>query len=140
MIEEVVSRIEDWRGRDVVITAAFRRADQHQLQGGGGRQPHFVRVPGASTELLAIDRDNEHHNARAASQAGIAPRVLHHVPEYNSMVIEYLNGETMSKDSLNQSGMPRRMAEAIKKLNRRSPLPSGLQHVPPHGILSQPVP
>ena len=33
------------------------------------------------------------------------------------MVIEFLDGKTMSKDSLNQPGMPTRMAQAIKRLN-----------------------
>jgi thiamine kinase-like enzyme len=34
------------------------------------------------------------------------------------MVLEFLNGRTMSKDSLNEAGMPTRMAQAIKKLNQ----------------------
>jgi thiamine kinase-like enzyme len=33
------------------------------------------------------------------------------------MVLEFLQGKTMSKDSLNVPGMPTRMAQAIKKLN-----------------------
>jgi len=77
-----------------------------------------VRVPGASTDLLAIDRNNEYYNTKAAAQAGVAPKVLYHLPEYNVMVIEFLDGKTMSKDSLNEKGMPARMAHAIKKLNQ----------------------
>jgi len=34
------------------------------------------------------------------------------------MVIEFVDGVTMSKDSLNAPGMPTRMAQAIKKLNQ----------------------
>lgn len=117
VIEEAVAKIEDWKGKRISI---------HPLSGGLTNTnykvevdgaPFFVRVPGESTELLAIDRANEHHNARAASQAGVAPKVLHHVPEYNVMVTEFIYGETMSKDSLNAPGMPTRMAQAIKKLN-----------------------
>ncbi len=118
VIEDVVSKIEDWKGRYVSI---------HPLSGGLTNTnfkvevdgtPYFVRVPGESTELLAIDRNNEYHNTRAAAQAGVAPKVLHHLPEYNVMVIEFLNGKTMSKDSLNEKGMPTRMAQAIKRLNQ----------------------
>ena len=29
--------------------------------------PYFVRVPGESTDLLAIDRNNEYHNSKAAA-------------------------------------------------------------------------
>jgi thiamine kinase-like enzyme len=118
MIEEVVSKVEDWRGRDIVVTPLSGGLTNTNYKVEVDGVPHFVRVPGESTELLAIDRDNEHHNARAASHAGVAPKVLHHVPEYNSMVIEFLDGRTMSKETLNQPGMPTRMAQAIKKLNQ----------------------
>jgi len=80
--------------------------------------PYFVRVPGESTELLAINRENEYHNSKAAFEAGVGPKVLYHLPEYSVMVLEFLNGRTMSKDLLNEAGMPTRMAQAIKKLNQ----------------------
>jgi thiamine kinase-like enzyme len=118
VIDEVVAKISDWKGKNASI---------HLLSGGLTNTnfrvevdgvPHFVRVPGESTELLAIDRNNEYHNTKAAAEAGVAPKVLYHLPEYNVMVIEFLNGKTMSKDSLNEKGMPTRMAQAIKKLNQ----------------------
>ena len=117
IIEELASQVEEWRGKDVSI---------QQLSGGltntnykiivDGR-PFFVRVPGESTELLAIDRKNEHHNTRAAANAGVAPKVLHHFPEHDVMVMEFLDGKTMSKDALNEKGMPTRMAQSIKRLH-----------------------
>jgi thiamine kinase-like enzyme len=78
---------------------------------------YFVRVPGESTELLAIDRNNEYHNTKAASQAGVGPKVLYYLPEYCVMVLEFLEGRTMSKDSLSAPGMPIRMAQSIKRLH-----------------------
>ncbi|HEX6270720.1 MAG TPA: choline/ethanolamine kinase family protein [Anaerolineales bacterium] len=117
MIEEVVAKVEDWKGKSLSV---------HPLSGGltntnykvvVDEKPYFVRVPGASTELLAIDRTNEYHNTKAASQAGVGPQVLYHLPEYSVMVLEFLHGETMSKASLNAPGMPTRMAQAIKKLH-----------------------
>jgi thiamine kinase-like enzyme len=79
--------------------------------------PYFVRVPGESTELLAIDRSNEYQNTKAAAKAGVAPQVLYYLPEYCVMVLEFLTGKTMSKDSLNMPGMPTRMAQSIKRLH-----------------------
>jgi thiamine kinase-like enzyme len=79
--------------------------------------PYFIRVPGESTELLAIDRKNEVYNTKAAAEAGVAPPVLYHLPEYDVMVLKFLDGKTMSKDSLGESGMPTRMAQAIKILH-----------------------
>ena len=116
VIEEVVSKINDWVGKEISITALSGGLTNTNYKITVDGKPYFVRVPGASTELLAIDRRNEYHNTRAASDAGVAPKVLYHLPEYDVMVIDFLDGKTMSKDSLNRPGMPTRMAQAIRKL------------------------
>jgi thiamine kinase-like enzyme len=117
IIEEAVARVGEWKGKDISI---------EQLSGGltntnykiiADGKPYFARVPGESTELLAIDRNNEVHNTKAAADAGVAPKVLHHFPDSNVMILEFLEGKTMSKDSLNGSGMPSRMAQSIKRLH-----------------------
>jgi thiamine kinase-like enzyme len=117
LIEEVVEKIEVWQGRDVSIRPLSGGLTNTNFRVDVDGTPHFVRVPGESTELLAIDRRNEYHNTKAASDAGVAPKILHHLPEHSVMVIEFLDGTTMSKDSLNKKGMPTRMAQAIKQLH-----------------------
>ncbi|MBM4426733.1 MAG: phosphotransferase family protein [Chloroflexi bacterium] len=116
-IEKVVTKIEDWQGKDVLIQPLSGGLTNTNYKVEVDGIPHFVRVPGESTELLAIDRKNEYHNTRSASEVGVAPRILHHLPEHDVMVIEFLDGKTMSKDSLNEKGMPTRMANAIKQLH-----------------------
>ena len=117
VIDEVVAKISDWNGKNISITPLSGGLTNSNFKVEVDGAPYFVRVPGASTELLAIDRANEYHNTKAASEAGVAPKIIHHLPEYNVMVIEFLNGQTMSKDSLNQPGMPSRMSRAIKRLH-----------------------
>jgi thiamine kinase-like enzyme len=79
--------------------------------------PCFVRIPGAATELLAVDRGNELHNTRAAAEAGVAPRVLHSLPDWDVFVLEWLSARTMSVETLNVSGMPARIAEVLRRLH-----------------------
>jgi thiamine kinase-like enzyme len=117
VIEEVVAKISDWQGRDVqieLLSGGLTNTNYKVLVDG---KPFFIRVPGAGTELLAIDRNNEYHNSKAAADAGVGPKILYHFPEYSVMVLEFLDGKTMSKDSLNESGMPSRMAQSIKRLH-----------------------
>lgn len=118
IIEEVVKKIEDWQGKDITIASLSGGLTNTNYRVEVAGMPYFVRVPGASTDLLAIDRNNEYYNARAASEAGVAPKILYHIPEYNVMIIEFLDGRTMSKDILNGPGRPTRMAQAIRKLNQ----------------------
>ena len=117
VIEEIAARVEEWKGQHVVIDQLSGGLTNTNYKITVNGKPYFVRVPGASTDLLAIDRNNEYHNTSAAATAGVAPKVLQHFPEYHVMVIEFLDGKTMSKDSLNAAGMPTRMSHAIKKLH-----------------------
>jgi thiamine kinase-like enzyme len=118
VIEEAVSKIEDWKDKNVSITPLSGGLTNTNFKVEVDGTPYFVRVPGESTDLLAIDRNNEYHNTKAAGEAGVAPKIFYHLPEYNVMVIEFLDGRTMSKDLLNEPGMPTRMSQAIKKLNQ----------------------
>ena len=117
IIEEAVTKIEDWQGKDISIQPLSGGLTNSNYKVEVDGSPYFVRVPGESTELLAVDRDNEYHNTKAAAQAGVGPQVHHYLPEHCVMVLEFLEGKTMSKEALNESGMPRRMAQAIRKLH-----------------------
>jgi thiamine kinase-like enzyme len=118
IIEEVVTKIEAWRGKKISIQPLSGGLTNSNFRVMVDETPYFIRVPGESTELLAIDRKNEVYNTKAAAEAGVAPPVLYHIPEYDVMVLKFLDGKTMSKDSLNESGMPSRMARAIAQLHR----------------------
>jgi thiamine kinase-like enzyme len=117
IIDEVVAKIEDWRGKNISIQQISGGLTNSNYKIEVDGTPYFVRVPGQSTELLAVDRANEVHNSKAAAEAGVGPKVLYHLPEYNVMVLEFLTGKTMSKESLSADGMPTRMAKVIKKLH-----------------------
>ena len=116
-IEEVAGRISEWHGKQIAI---------HPLAGGLTNRnyrvqvddtSYVVRIPGQSTELLAVDRTNEYHNTRAAAAAGVGAGVVHYLADCTVMVLAFIPGETMSIAALQQPGMPARMAAALKKLH-----------------------
>src|SRR5574342_509796 len=98
IIDEVVAKIPDWEGKDVSIASLSGGLTNSNFRVEVEGVAYFVRVPGASTGLLAVDRANEYHNSKAAFVAGVGPKVLYHVPEYDVMVLEFIHGRTMSKD------------------------------------------
>jgi thiamine kinase-like enzyme len=117
VIEAAVSKVGDWKGKHVSIeplSGGLTNTNYKVIVDGN---PFFVRVPGESTELLAVDRKNEHFNSKAAAETGVGPKVLYHLPEFNVMVLEFIAGKTMSKAALQAPGMPTRMAQAIKQLH-----------------------
>jgi thiamine kinase-like enzyme len=117
IIEEVVEKIEDWKGKSVSIQTLSGGLTNANYKVEVEGMPFFVRVPGESTELLAIDRRNEYFNSKAAAEAGVGPQVLYYLPEYQVMVLEFLKARTMSKETLNATGMPSKIAQAIQCLH-----------------------
>ncbi len=117
IIEEAVAKIEDWKGKEIAIEPLSGGLTNSNYKVMVDGTPYFVRVPGESTELLAVNRENEHFNSKAAAEAGVGPKVLYHLSEYNVMVLEFIDGVTMTKDALSAPGMPTRMAQAIKQLH-----------------------
>jgi len=116
-IEEVIAAIPSWTGRSLTaarIPAGLTNTNYRVEVDGVA---HFVRIPGGATDLLAVDRANELANTRAAAVAGVSPRVLHTVPEWDVFVLEWLPAATMSVESLNAPGMPTRIAATLRQLH-----------------------
>ena len=116
-IKEVIQKIDDWRGRQAEIQEMTGGLTNKNYRVEVEGQSYFVRIPGASTELLAVDRDSEYHSSKAAAAAGVGPKVLYHLPDHKVMVLEFLKGETMSIGTLQGPGMPARIAQSLKKLH-----------------------
>jgi thiamine kinase-like enzyme len=116
-IEQVIAAIPDWAGGVVSaerIPAGLTNTN-YRVEVDG--TPYFVRIPGAATELLAVDRGNELHNTKAAAAAGVAPAVVHAIPDWDVFVLEWLPSRTMSVEALGGSGMPGRIADVVKRLH-----------------------
>jgi thiamine kinase-like enzyme len=116
-IEEVLDRVEAWRGREVSATelSGGLTNTNHLVTVDGER--YVVRIPGRSTELLAVDRENERHNAAAAATTGVAPAIVEVLGNLDVMVIEYVDGTTMFSAALRTPDMARRVAAALKRLH-----------------------
>jgi thiamine kinase-like enzyme len=116
-IEDVLGRVALWRGRDVSVSelSGGLTNTNHLVEDGADR--YVVRIPGASTELLAVDRANERHNAAAAATTGVSPRVLEVLEDLDVMVIEYIEGTTMSAETLRQREMAFRIASSLRRLH-----------------------
>ncbi len=116
-IEQVIDAIPEWGGRTVAADPIAGGLTNRNFRVTVDGTPHFVRIPGEATELLAVDRGNELANSRAAAAAGVGPRVVQHVPQWDVIVLEWLPGRTMSNAAFAEPGAPRRIAGALRRLH-----------------------
>ena len=116
-IGQVIAAIPDWAGHAVRTERIPAGLTNSNFRVDVDGTPYFVRIPGAGTDLLAVDRGNELHNTRAAAQAGVAPSVVAAIPEWDVFVLEWLPARTMSVEELGAAGMPARIAEVLRRLH-----------------------
>lgn len=115
--EAAASRVSLWKGREVGISSLSGGLTNENFLVVAGGERFVMRLPGQSTELLAIDRENEVYNTKAAATTGIGPRVLEHIAGLDVMVLEFIPGATMSAGALQSTRMAARMAESFRRLH-----------------------
>lgn len=116
-IEQVIDAIPDWAGRQLEATPITSGLTNRNWRVDVDGVGHFVRIPGAATELLAVDRANERYNTRAAATAGVGPAMLYELPDWDVFVLAWLDARTMSIETLGAPGVPTRVAEALRRLH-----------------------
>jgi len=82
------------------------------------RQGCFVvRCSARNADALDIDRDVEHHNSCAAQAAGVGAPVVDYRPDLGLLVIGFLEGRTLSRDSFDKVGVIERVAASVQQLH-----------------------
>jgi thiamine kinase-like enzyme len=114
-IDAVVARL--WPGREIRISPIRAGLTNQNFRVEVDSTPYFVRLPGQSTDLLAVDRANELHNTRAAAAAGAGPAVVDHDPSSGALVLAWIDGRTMSNAAFAEAGTPARIAQSLRRLH-----------------------
>jgi thiamine kinase-like enzyme len=120
-IDDVITAIPEWRGQPVTVTpisgGITNRAACVQVAG----KPYFVSIPGVHSDLLSIPRAVEVENSLRAAETGVSPRILHHLAETGVLVVEWLEGRTLSVADMQHPGMPERLAAVARRLHGARP-------------------
>jgi thiamine kinase-like enzyme len=116
-IEEVVERATTFRGREVRASELSGGLTNRNFVVTADGERYVVRIPGAKTELLAVDRANERHNAAAAAITGIAPPIVEYLEDVSVMILPFIEGRTMTGAALREPEMTQRIASSLRRLH-----------------------
>src|SRR4051812_45572479 len=115
-VEDVLEVVPQLRGAtDVEQLAGGLTNTNYKVTAPAGC--YVVRISGKDTGLLAIDRENEAHNTRAAAEAGVGAPFVAFLPERDALVLEFLEGEVMSAKKLRRGDRLAAVAEACRRLH-----------------------
>lgn len=116
-LEALLDRIPVLRGLPRTVVELDGGLTNHNLHVTTPERDVVVRLFRGDPELLGIDRDGEHHNTRAAAAAGVGAPVVDYLPELGVLVIEFLEGRTLTNDSFAEPGVIERVAAGIRQLH-----------------------
>jgi thiamine kinase-like enzyme len=99
-IDKVIAEIDDWNGKEVAVESIEGGLTNlnYRLTVEGER--YCVRVPGADSDLLAIDRRAEYANTIAAATTGVGAPVAYAVGDIPVMVLGWIEGVTQTDELL----------------------------------------
>ena len=82
---------------------------------------YVLRVAGAGTALLGIDRACEAACSRAAAQLGIGPEVIAALPEHGALVRRFVLGRPLTADEIRRPDLLRRVLERLRRYHDGPP-------------------
>jgi thiamine kinase-like enzyme len=117
-LEQVMDQVAELRGPERAVSPLPGGLTNSNFKVVTADGRYVVRRWSDDTGLLAIDRDNEYENSLRAAEAGVGAGVVAYLPEHNTMVIEWLDGETLSAEELRGGGaLLERVADACRRLH-----------------------
>jgi thiamine kinase-like enzyme len=114
-LEDVLRTVPELRGGESEPLAGGLTNTNYRVVSPAGA--FVVRISGKDTGLLAIDRENEIHNTIAAAETGVGPVVVAARPEYDALVLEFLDGEVMTAEALRRGDRLAAIADACRRLH-----------------------
>lgn len=81
---------------------------------GGAGEAFVLRIAGAGTERLGIDRQREHACAVAAAECGAGCDVIAFLPEHHSLVVRYAPGKSLAPRDLENEALLARVVAALR--------------------------
>ncbi len=86
-------------------------------------QAYVLRLVGANTEQLGIDRRHEYAATQAAAAAGVAPEVVYFIEPEGCLVTRFIAGRPVPPDEMRQPDTIRLVATALRRVHALPPIP-----------------
>jgi thiamine kinase-like enzyme len=133
-VTSILSRVAPWHGRADLVTSPLHggitnenvRVDVGGAEAGGDpaqRHSFVLRLGGANTHLLGIDRQHEWVAARAAAAAGLAPEAVYFIEPEGFIISRFITGRPISPDEMRQPEMIRQLAGMLQRVHALPPIP-----------------
>ena len=109
-LEQAIARVPQWAGATDLKTSSLGGGitnRNYKIEVGG--EAFVLRIAGADTDLLGIDRENEHAANAAAGELGIAPEVVYFIEPEGYLVTRFITGRPLPVEEISRPENIRRV-------------------------------
>jgi thiamine kinase-like enzyme len=123
-LEQVVARVPRWDGAGDLKTSILAGGITNQnflIETGG--QAYVLRIAGANTELLGINRQYEYAANLAAARLGIGPEVVYFIEPEGYLVTRFITGRPIPPQEMRDPQMIGLVAATLRKVHAMPEIP-----------------
>jgi thiamine kinase-like enzyme len=112
-----------WPGRAAQLAELGGGITNRNFKVDVGGEAFVLRMGGARTELLGIDRAVEHAAGKRAFEVGVGPEVVAFEPSEGWLVARFVSGNPISVEDMRRPPMLGRVAAALRTFHESQPIP-----------------
>ncbi len=124
-IDSILAHVPALRNREVTLTPLGGGLTNRNYRVDAGGESFVLRIAGAASELLLIDREREAVEARAAAEAGVGPEVIAYLPEQSALVTRFHGGRQFEAEDMREPAVLPGVARSLRRYHDH-PVPTGL--------------
>ena len=121
--ERIVSELPGCDPQRGTVTPLSGGITNQNYRVDGDEVSYVIRVCGANTEHLGIDRDNERACTQVAADLGIGPAVVHFDADAMILVTRFVEGKTLTAEMARKSGALERIIATVKRYHEGPAFP-----------------
>jgi thiamine kinase-like enzyme len=123
-LEEALARVPHWAGAsDLKVTPLGGGITNSNFRIDVDGEAFVLRIAGADTELLGINREYEYAANLAAGKLGIAPEVFYFIRPEGYLVTRFITGRPILPDEISQPDKIQRVMEVVHKIHSMPEVP-----------------
>jgi len=123
-LDEAIASIPQWSAaKDMKATALGGGITNHNYRVDVSGESFVLRIPGANTELLGINRDHEYAANLAAGKLGIAPEVYAFIQPEGYLVTRFISGHPIPPEQMRLPENIRLVMQAVRKIHAMADIP-----------------
>src|SRR5688500_11683706 len=116
-VNEIVAQVPGFGGKGVFVERLEGGFTNRNYRLQAGDETFVLRIAGADTALLGIDRQTEFACTQLASAAGVGPEVIACIPEHSALIRRFVHGRLLTSEDIRRPDITSRIAQSLRRFH-----------------------